>query len=99
MDPAKMPNLKVVFDVDTWKVLYCTDYKISEAVDNLDALFAEKYPKGFGPEDVVFPTDNWDNLSTINYTSGSTGDPKGVMLTYRNFSANVDFAQRHIEVK
>ena len=96
MDPAKMPNLKVVFDVDTWKVLYCTDYKISEAVDNLDALFAEKYPKGFGPEDVVFPTDNWDDLSTINYTSGSTGDPKGVMLTYRNFSANVDFAQRHV---
>ena len=96
MDPAKMPNLKVVFDVDTWKVLYCTDYKISEAVDNLDALFAEKYPKGFGPEDVVFPTDNWDDLSTINYTSGSTGDPKGVMLTYRNFSANVDFAQRNV---
>ena len=96
MDAAKMPALKVVFDVDTWKVLFCRDAKIQETVDNLDNLFKEKYPKGFGPEDVVFPTDNWDDLSTINYTSGSTGDPKGVMLTYRNFSANVDFSQRYV---
>jgi len=96
MDPEKMPALKVAFDVDTWKVLFCREAKIQEAVDNLDILFAEKYPKGFGPEDVVFPTDNFDDLSTINYTSGSTGDPKGVMLTYRNFSANVDFDQRYM---
>ncbi len=96
MDSEKMPALKVVFDVDTWKVLFCRDARIQETVDNLDTLFKEKYPKGFGPEDVVFPTDNWDDLSTINYTSGSTGDPKGVMLTYRNFSANVDFSQRHV---
>lgn len=96
MAPEKMPALKVAFDVDTWKVLFCREAKIQEAVDNLDTLFAEKYPKGFGPEDVVFPTDNWDDLSTINYTSGSTGDPKGVMLTYRNFSANVDFDQRYM---
>ncbi len=96
MDPEKMPALKVVFDVDTWQVLFCRDPKIQETVDKLDKLFAEKYPGGFGPDDVVFPTDNWDDLSTINYTSGSTGDPKGVMLTYRNFSANVDFSQRHV---
>ncbi len=96
MNPEAMPQLKVVFDVDNWKVLMCRDEKIQQAVDHLDELFAEKYPKGFGPEDVVFPTDNWDDLSTINYTSGSTGDPKGVMLTYRNFSANVDFSQRNV---
>ena len=96
MDPEKMPGLKVVFDVDNWNVLFCRDPKIQKAVDELDGLFAKKYPKGFGPDDVVFPTDNWDDLSTINYTSGSTGDPKGVMLTYRNFSANVDFSQRHV---
>ena len=96
MDPEKMPALKVVFDVDNWEVLFCRDPKIQETVDNLDKLFAEKYPKGFGPDDVVFPTDNLDDLSTINYTSGSTGDPKGVMLTYRNFSANVDYSQRNV---
>ena len=96
MDPEKLPALKVVFDVDNWKILFCRDPKIQETVDNLDKLFAEKYPNGFGPDDVVYPTDNWDDLSTINYTSGSTGDPKGVMLTYRNFSANVDYDQRYM---
>ncbi len=96
MDPDKMPALKVVFDVDNWNVLLCRDPKIQEAVDNLDTLFKEKYPAGFGPDDVHYPTDNWDDLSTISYTSGSTGDPKGVMLTYRNFAANVDYSQRHV---
>ena len=96
MDPEKMPAIKVVFDVDNWNILFCRDAKIEETVNNLDQLFAQKYPKGFGPEDVVFPTDNWDELSTINYTSGSTGDPKGVMLTYRNFSATVDYSQRNV---
>jgi long-chain acyl-CoA synthetase len=96
LKPEDMPQLKVVFDVDNWKILLCRDPKIQEAVDNIDSLFNAKYPNGFGPEDVVFPTDNWDDLSTINYTSGSTGDPKGVMLTYRNFSANVDYSQRNV---
>ena len=96
MDPEAMPQLKVVFDVDNWDVLLCRDEKIQEAVDHLDELFAEKYPNGFGPDEVKYPTDNWDDLSTINYTSGSTGDPKGVMLTYRNFSANVDYDQRYM---
>ena len=96
MDAEKMPALKVVFDVDSWNILFCRDAVIQETVDKLDQLFAEKYPNGFGPDDVKYPTDNWDDLSTINYTSGSTGDPKGVMLTYRNFSANVDFDQRYM---
>ena len=96
MDMATMPGVKAVFDIETLELLFCNDEKIKSAYENLDELFAKKYPNGFGPEDVVFPTDNWDNLSTINYTSGSTGDPKGVMLTYRNFSANVDYSQRNV---
>jgi len=96
MDAEKMPGLKVVFDVDNWKILLCRDPKIQKAVEDLDDLFNEKFPDGFGPEKVKYPTDNWDDPSTINYTSGSTGDPKGVMLTYRNFSANVDYSQRNV---
>ncbi len=96
LDISKMPLLKIVIDVDTWKPLWTADESVAKAYDSAEELFQAKYPSGYGPDDVVFPTDNWDDLSTINYTSGSTGSPKGVMLTYRNFSANVDFSQRHV---
>ena len=96
LDITKMPLLKLVIDVDTWKTLWVADASVQATYDKMDALFAAKYPNGYGPDDVHFPTDNWDDLSTINYTSGSTGDPKGVMLTYRNFSANVDYSQRNV---
>ncbi|MBR1434552.1 MAG: AMP-binding protein [Bacteroidales bacterium] len=96
LDISKMPLLKIVIDVDTWKPLWTADEAVAKAYDSAEELFLAKYPSGYGPDDVVFPTDNWDDLSTINYTSGSTGSPKGVMLTYRNFSANVDFSQRHV---
>ncbi len=96
LDITKMPLVKIVIDVDTWKPLWTVDEKTAEAYASAESLFTAKYPDGYGPEDVVFPTDNWDNLSTINYTSGSTGSPKGVMLTYRNFSATVDYSQRNV---
>ncbi|MBQ6243270.1 MAG: AMP-binding protein [Bacteroidales bacterium] len=96
MDLAKMPGLRFAVDVDTWNLLYAADDKVRAVYEQMDALFAAKWPKGYGPADVVFPTDNWDKLSTINYTSGSTGDPKGVMLIYRNFSSIVDYSQRHV---
>ena len=96
LDVSRMPQLRGAVDIDTWDLLYCTDEALSASQASLEERFAARYPDGLRPDDVVFPTDNWDRLSTINYTSGSTGSPKGVMLTYRNFSANVDFSQRHV---
>lgn len=96
LDISKMPNLRFAIDVDTWGLLYGNDPSIGEALSANEEDFKAKWPGGYGPADVVFQTDNWDDLSTINYTSGSTGNPKGVMLTYRNFSANVDFSQRNV---
>jgi len=95
LDIAKMPKLQFAIDVDNLKILYCARPELKAIWDNLDNLLASKYPAGFGPDDVVYPTDNWDDLAVISYTSGSTGAPKGVMLTYKNFSAIVEFSQEH----
>ena len=93
LDLSKTPEIKFVMDVDNLKVLYSSEPGIKAIWDNIDNLFAERHPNGFGPADVKYPTDNWDDLAVINYTSGSTGNPKGVMLTYRNFCATIEFSQ------
>ena len=93
LDLSKTPEIKFAMDVDNLKVLYCSEPGIKAIWENIDNLFAERHPNGFGPADVKYPTDNWDDLAVINYTSGSTGNPKGVMLTYRNFCATIEFSQ------
>ena len=96
LDIAKMPNIKAVVSTADFKLLYAADEKIQKANDNLDALFAEKYPYGFTAADVNYPTDNDKELAIINYTSGTTSAPKGVMLRYECISANVEFGQKRL---
>jgi len=96
LDIAKMPNIKAVVSTADFKLLYAADEKIQKANDDLDALFAERYPNGFTAADVNYPTDNDKELAIINYTSGTTSAPKGVMLRYECISANVAFGQKRL---
>ena len=93
LDITKMPTIKAVISSSDFALLYAADEKIQAANDNLDQLFAAKYPKGFSAADVSYPTDNDKDLAIINYTSGTTSAPKGVMLRYECVSANVEFGQ------
>ena len=96
LDIEKMPTVKAVVSTADFKLLYAADEKIQEANDNLDTLFAEKYPNGFAASDVNYPTDNDKELAIINYTSGTTSAPKGVMLRYECISENVAFGQKRL---
>ena len=96
LDIKQMPNVKAVVSTADFKLLYAADEKISKANDDLQNLFDEKYPKGFSAADVSYPTDNDKELAIINYTSGTTSAPKGVMLRYECISANVAFGQKRL---
>ena len=96
LDIEKMPQLKAVVSTADFKLLYTADKKIQTANDNLDEAFAEKYPDGFSAKDVNYPIDNDKELAIINYTSGTTSAPKGVMLRYECLSENVAFGQKRL---
>ena len=96
LDIEKMPQVKAVVSTADFKLLYAADEKISKANDNLQELFEKKYPNGYTSADISYPTDNAKNLAIINYTSGTTSAPKGVMLRYECISANVTFGQKRL---
>ncbi len=96
LDISKMPKIRTVISSSDFSLLYAAEESIQAANDNLDQLFAEKYPNGFSASDVSYPTDNDKELAIINYTSGTTSAPKGVMLRYECISANVTFGQKRL---
>ncbi|MGM9752938.1 MAG: AMP-binding protein [Candidatus Cryptobacteroides sp.] len=98
LQPELMPQIKAAFNTDDFSLLFSRDAELQSLYENLDKAFEEKYPQGFGKADVAFRVNNedLDSLAVINYTSGTTSAPKGVMLSYRNISASVEFAHAHI---
>ncbi len=96
LDITKMPTIKAVISSSDFSILYAADEKIQVAHDNIDKLFEAKYPDGFTAAEVSYPIDNDKELAIINYTSGTTSAPKGVMLRYECLSANVDFGQKRL---
>lgn len=96
LDIAKMPKLRYAVNLSDWSLIWSAEKDIEEAFKSLEADFNKKYPNGLGRDDVHYHIDNMKDLAVINYTSGTTSAPKGVMLRYECFSASIDFAIRHI---
>ncbi len=99
LDPSLMPTLKMAICADDFSMLYCTDDKYKAAFESMDADYKAAYPVGITRDDINMPVDNLDKLAVINYTSGTTSAPKGVMLTYGNLSASIYFGHSHIPVQ
>ena len=95
MNHDEMPNLKAAVNVKDYSILWHQDQTVADAWANRKKAFAEKDPDGMFPEHVSYPDDNADDLAIINYTSGTTGNPKGVMLTYNAISDTDHFANTH----
>ena len=93
--PEEMPNLKAAINLKDGNLLWSQDKTVADSWENRKKAFAQQYPHGLYPEQVSYPDDNGDDLAIINYTSGTTGNPKGVMLTYDAMSDTDDFANSH----
>ena len=96
LDISQMPKVKAVLSANDFSLLYSAKEEISAAHARLDEAFKAKYPEGFSKKDVCYPDGNDKELAIINYTSGTTSAPKGVMLRYECISANVEFGQTNL---
>ena len=94
MDFEKMPQLLGAIDLHSGELL-ASRGNFGEVYANRNELFSKAYPKGFHKKDLHYIERSMGEVCAINYTSGSTGNPKGVMLTVRNFSANIYLIPRH----
>ena len=91
IDPEAMPDLEAIINIPDFSLLISRSETVTYAREHLNMMFGSKYPKAFRQEHVHYYEDSADELALINYTSGTTGFSKGVMLPYRAIWSNVEF--------
>ena len=97
-DTDRMPLLEAAFVLSNFSVVYEREGDVAkQARAALDADFAAKYPNGFKPEDIHFSDVPNENMILLNYTSGTTGSSKGVMLSVNNLTGNMVFGKHFID--
>lgn len=92
LSEAEMPGLYVVVQINNFNFLYSKTEEMSQVRQHLNESFGHKYPNNFGPENLDYYEDKADELAVINYTSGTSGFSKGVMVPYRALWSNIEFA-------
>ena len=94
LNGSEMPNLEAIILINDFSLVSSKREQITETRERLNEMFGKKYPKSFGPDDICYhQEESGDELAMINYTSGTSGFSKGVMIPYRALLSNVLFGQ------
>lgn len=95
IDPTKMPELEGIINIPDYSLMLSRTEKLTYAREHLNEFFGKKFPKYFRKEMIeYYKEQSPDELALINYTSGTTGFSKGVMIPYRAMWGNLDFANQ-----
>jgi long-chain acyl-CoA synthetase len=91
IDPEQMPALEGIINIPDFSLMISRSERLTYAREHLNLMFGSKYPMAFRREHVNYHQDEAEELALINYTSGTTGFSKGVMLPYRAIWGNIEF--------
>ncbi|WP_286334196.1 long-chain fatty acid--CoA ligase [Bacteroides caecimuris] len=94
-----MPFLEGIASLTDFSPLVSRNEKLTYAFEHRNAIYGRQYPKNFRPEHICYRKDHPEELAIINYTSGTTGYSKGVMLPYRSLWSNVTYCFEMLPVK
>lgn len=94
-----MPLLEGIALLTDFSALVSRNEKLTYAFEHRNAIYGQRYPKNFRPEHICYRKDKLEELAIINYTSGTTGYSKGVMLPYRSIWSNVTYCFEMLPVK
>ena len=99
IEPEKMPHLEGIINIPDFSLLISRKEALTYAREHLNLMFGSKYPMAFRREHVDYHIDEAEELALINYTSGTTGFSKGVMIPYRALWSNVEFVMQQLKGK
>ncbi len=91
LDPEAMPDIEGALLINDYSLLLSRSEKLTDTRATLNRIFGERYPERFTPADVEYAAVDPDGVAAINYTSGSTGFSKGVMVSYHNLWSNIRY--------
>ena len=97
LNPDEMKAIIGALRIDDYSQLLSRNDNFSQARATLNERFGHKYPERFHPSDIVYHEPERDELAVINYTSGSMGLSKGVMIPYRALMSNIEFSLKNID--
>ena len=90
LNEEAMPGLKAIILLTDFSLAVCRDEQLRVAHEHRNAIYGQRYPKNFRPEHICYRKEaSPEELAVINYTSGTTGYSKGVMLPYRSLWSNI----------